>query len=171
MVEILLPEAGAEGKVKEDCFRHVECISTPLGPCEFSAWPWLFGQWYTILSQAIGEPKVKVPSQLSLSIKLLSSLWINTLRFPHVFYVSIFNEYLLAWVILPFSPIYIYSGASIFKFSETTTIIDIYFLGSKKTLSMPFGKTLFGVWLVKKWRHWNLILVWGPKRPFWKHNF
>jgi len=80
--------------------------------------------------------------------------------------VSIFDEYLLAWVVLPFSLIYIYSGASMFQFSETTTSIDIYFLGSKKTLSMLFGMTLFGVWLVKKWRHGNLILVWGPRMSF-----
>ena len=66
------------------------------------------------------------------------------------FYVSVFDEYLLAWVILPLPSIYIYSGASTFKFSETTASNDIYFLGFKKTLPMSFGKTLFGVWLVKK---------------------
>lgn len=64
--------------------------------------------------------------------------------------MSIFDEYLLAWVVLPLPPTCIYSGASAFKFSEPTTSIDIYFLGSKKTLSVLFGMTLFGVWLVKK---------------------
>lgn len=124
-------------------------------------------KWWAARHRQLGESWVQVPSHPYLSINLLSSFWINTLRFPHVFYVSIFLEYLLAWVILPPSPIYIYSGTNTFKFSEITTSIDIYFLGSKKTLSMLLGKMLFGVWLVKKWRHWNLILVWGSRMPFW----
>lgn len=117
-----------------------------------------------------GEPWAKVPSWLNLSINSLSFFWRSTLRFPHVFYVSLFDEYLLAWVVLPLPQIYFYSGASIFKFTETTTSIDIYFLSSKKTSSMLFGKTLFDIWLVKKGRLWNLILIWGPRMPFWEYK-
>lgn len=148
MIGVLWSKVEVQGKAKEDHFRHTKCISISLGAHEFSAWPWLLGN--SIIRRS-GGPGVKVPSQFNLSIKLRSSLLISTLRFLHVFYVSIFlNEYLLAWVILPLPPKYIYSEASTFNFSETTTSIDIYFLGSKKTLSMSFGKILFGVWLVEK---------------------